>query len=89
MWNHEIDFTDNSRISFTNLGFLKRLVAKIEEDLPEEVLQTEVLIPFEFIIGSLFPTSYEAIKNAMTQQYIEGYNCGKKEAEENANSRVN
>ena len=34
------------------------------------------MLPFEFIIGSLFPTSYNAIKDIMTKQYIEGYQAG-------------
>ena len=37
------------------------------------------MLPFEFSVGSLFPTSYNAIKDAMTQQFIDGYNNGYEE----------
>ena len=39
----------------------------------------EIMLPFEFSVGSLFPTSYNAIKDAMTQQFIDGYNNGYEE----------
>ena len=42
-------------------------------------LSKESMLPFEFIIGSLFPSSYNAVKDAMMQQYIEGYNKGYEE----------
>ena len=34
------------------------------------------MLPFEFIVGSLFPSSYNSIKDMMTKQYIEGYQAG-------------
>ena len=36
----------------------------------------EILLSFEFIIGSLFPEAFSSMKDAMTKQYIEGYNKG-------------
>ena len=39
-------------------------------------------ITFEFIIASLFPTSWNNIQEALRQQYIMGYTQGRKDAEE-------
>ena len=91
MWNSEINYEINdengTRITCTTLETLKRLVDKIRQDFPEETPDNEIMLPFEFIIGSLFPTSYEAVKQTMTLQFIEGYTKGKEEAS-NENSRV-
>lgn len=39
----------------------------------------DIDISFEYVIGSLFPKSYQNIKDLLTERYIEGYNEGKKE----------
>lgn len=87
MWNpeitYEINTEDGTRITCTTLKALTKLVEKTRKDLSEDRKDEEILLPFEFIIGSLFPESYFSIKDAMTQQYIEGYNKGYEEGKLN------
>ena len=83
MWNpeitYEINSEDGARITCTPLASLDKIVKKVRTDFSEEIKNEEIMLPFEFIIGSLFPSSYDAIKDAMMQQYIEGYNKGYEE----------
>ena len=83
MWNPEITYEinneDGARITCTTLASLDKIVKKVRTDFSEEIKNEEIMLPFEFIIGSLFPSSYNAIKDIMTQQYIEGYNKGYEE----------
>ena len=83
MWNPEITYEinneDGTRITCTTLAALDKIVKKVRTDFSEEIKNEEIMLPFEFIIGSLFPSSYNAIKDAMMQQYIEGYNKGYEE----------
>lgn len=83
MWNPEITYEinneDGARITCTTLASLDKIVKKVRTDFSEEIKNEEIMLPFEFIIGSLFPSSYDAIKDVMTQQYIEGYNKGYEE----------
>lgn len=87
MWNpeitYEINTEDGARITCTTLAALNKLTEKTRKDFHEHMSDEEILLPFEFIIGSLFPSSYNAIKDAMTQQYIEGYNKGYEEGKNN------
>ena len=87
MWNpeitYEIDNKDGARITCTTLASLDKIVKKVRTDFSEEIKNEEIMLPFEFIIGSLFPSSYNAIKDAMMQQYIEGYNKGYEEGKNN------
>ena len=87
MWNPEITYESNSedgaRITCTTLAALDKIVKKVRTDFSEEIKNEEIMLPFEFIIGSLFPSSYNAIKDAMMQQYIEGYNKGYEEGKNN------
>lgn len=80
MWNSDITYNinteDGTRITCTTLAALNKLAEKTRKDIHEHMTDEEILLPFEFIIGSLFPTSYNAIKDAMTQQFIDGYNSG-------------
>ena len=91
MWNSsvelEIENENGTRITCTTLKTLKGMVDMVQKTFPEKS-DEEIMLPFEFIIGSLFPTSYDALKKAMVQQYIDGYNCGKEEAT-SENSRTN
>ena len=57
---------------------LEKLAQKIRSVVGEE--NTE--ISFEFIIASLFPTSWENIQNALKHQYTQGYIQGRKDKEE-------
>ena len=83
MWNPEITYEinneDGARITCTTLASLDKIVKKVRTNFSEEIKNEEIMLPFEFIIGSLFPSSYDAIKDVMTQQYIEGYNKGYEE----------
>ena len=83
MWNPEITYEinneDGARITCTTLASLDKIVKKVRTDFSEEIKNEEIMLPFEFIIGSLFPSSYDAIKDTMMQQYIEGYNKGYEE----------
>lgn len=83
MWNPEITYEinneDGARITCTTLASLDKIVKKVRTDFSEEIKNEEIMLPFEFIIGSLFPSSYDAIKDVMMQQYIEGYNKGYEE----------
>lgn len=78
MWNDNVNYETNNRVDQVTFATLKKIVEKLNEAF-KDTDPSEVIIPFEFIIGSLFPHSYENIKNTLTQQYIEGYNQGKKE----------
>ena len=66
-----------------NIESVDKIVKKVRTDFSEEIKNEEIMLPFEFIIGSLFPSSYNAVKDAMTQQYIEGYNKGYEEGKNN------
>ena len=87
MWNPEITYEinneDGARITCTTLASLDKIVKKVRADFSEEIENEEIMLPFEFIIGSLFPSSYNAVKDAMMQQYIEGYNKGYEEGKNN------
>ena len=80
MWNPEltyvIDGEDGTRITCTTLETVVKMCERIRKDFPEETTSDTIMLPFEFIIGSLFPASYNSIKEMMTQQYIEGYKNG-------------
>ena len=83
MWNpeitYEIEGEDGARITCTTLASLNKLAERVRKDFSEETKDEEIMLPFEFIIGSLFHTSYNAIKDSMTQQFIDGYNNGYEE----------
>lgn len=85
MWNSEVNYEisaeDGARISCTTLEAVTKMVEKVRKDFPEENLSENIMLSFEFIVGSLFPSSLESLKEIMTRQYIEGYNAGLKENE--------
>ena len=54
---------------------LERLAKKIRQVVKEE----EAEVSFEFIIASLFPTSWNNIQSALNRQYTLGYLQGKKD----------
>ena len=81
MWNdaitYDMEAEDGTRITCTSLGAIERLVERIQRDFKDtNSTADEIMLPFEFIIGSLFPNSYNAIKDAMAMQYIEGFKAG-------------
>jgi hypothetical protein len=81
MWNdnitYEVEDENGTRITCTTLQTVEKLVERIKKDYEGvNTFSEEIMLPFEFIIGSLFPNSYNNIKDAMAQQYIEGYQAG-------------
>lgn len=56
---------------------LEKLAKKIRSVTGEE----NVEVSFEFIIASLFPTSWKNIQNAMNQQFTRGYIQGRMDKE--------
>ena len=93
MWNPEITYEingeDGARITCTTLGAINRMSERLRQDFHEHLSDEEILLPFEFIIGTLFPDCYNSIKEAMTLQYIEGYNSAKKEGTNDEAVRTN
>ena len=81
MWNskitYEIEGEDGTRITCTTLATLEKMVERVKKDFEHEEATSEtIMLPFEFIIGSLFPNSYNSLKDAMSKQFIEGYETG-------------
>lgn len=56
---------------------LEKMIEKIHEIVEDE----DAEISFEFIIASLFPTSWNNIQNALSQQYTKGYINGRLDKE--------
>ena len=63
--------TKDTKVPNVHLSDLKRIVSKVEQSV-----QLDPEITFEFIIASLFPTSWNNIQDALSSQYIEGYRQG-------------
>ena len=63
--------TKDTKVPNVHLSDLKRIVSKVEQSV-----QLDPEITFEFIIASLFPTSWKNIQDALSSQYIEGYRQG-------------
>ena len=61
----------DTKVPNVHLSDLKRIVAKVEQNV-----QLDPEITFEFIIASLFPTSWNNIQDALSSQYMEGYRQG-------------
>lgn len=71
----EIKETNVPNIYITDL---ERLIQKVRKVTGKE----EVEISFEFIIASLFPTSWNNIQKALSHQYTQGYIQGRIDKEE-------
>lgn len=69
--------TKNTNIPNIYVSDLEKLASKIRQVTGEE----NVEVSFEFIIASLFPTSWQNIQEALNQQYTQGYIQGYKDAE--------
>lgn len=54
---------------------------KIVNNIKQVTEQKDVEITFEFIIASLFPTSWEKIQAELNHQYTKGYIQGRKDEE--------
>lgn len=61
---------------------------KLTERVRKNTDGQNVEISFEFIIASLFPTSWKNIQSALAHQYTLGYIQGQKDAEEENRSRA-
>lgn len=59
------------------LSDLEKIVSKVKQVMGEE----NVELSFEFIIASLFPTSWKNIQNDLNQQYTKGYIQGRLDKE--------
>ena len=57
---------------------LEKLALKIRQVTGEENIE----VSFEFVIASLFPTSWQNIQQALSHQYTQGYMQGYKDAEQ-------
>lgn len=66
------------------LSDLENLAKKIRNVTEKE----DAEISFEFIIASLFPTSWKNIQSDLSRQYTLGYIQGKADAEEAMKKRV-
>lgn len=80
MWNdnitYDIESEDGVRLTCVTLSTLEKMIEKVKKDFGDQNTSDTILLPFEFIIGSLFPESYNQMKALITNQYIEGYNAG-------------
>ena len=63
---------------------LEKLTKKIRSVSEEENAE----VSFEFIIASLFPTSWENIQTALIHQYTLGYIQGQKDAEQERRKQI-
>ena len=59
------------------LSDMEKLIERIKKNTEQE----NVEVGFEFIIASLFPTSWNNIQSALSNQYTQGYIQGQKDAE--------
>ena len=63
---------------------LEKLAERVRKVTGEE----NVEVSFEFIIASLFPTSWNNIQSALTHQYTLGYIQGQKDEQEERRKQV-
>ena len=63
-------------------------IEKLIERIKKNTEQDNVEVGFEFIIASLFPTSWNNIQSALSHQYTLGYIQGQKDAEEERKPRA-
>ena len=66
------------------LSDLEKLIERTKSHVGEENIE----LSFEFILTALFPTSWNNIQSALSQQYTLGYIQGQKDAEEEGHSRA-
>ena len=60
------------------LSDIEKLIERIKKNTEQE----NVEVSFEFIIASLFPTSWNNIQSALSYQYTQGYIQGRRDIEE-------
>lgn len=77
--------SDKEKLDVVNYQKFKKCLESLERDLKGSPKVLENLdISFEYIMASLFPNIFNNIKDAMTQEYIRGFNDGK----DNNNSKI-
>lgn len=62
-------------VDYVKFDVLKRMISSIERDYggtPEVI--DNLKIPFEYIIGSMFPNILDNINKEITKQYFKGFN---------------
>lgn len=73
-----MDKTIETNVPNVYVSDLERLAKKIRQVVKEE----EAEVSFEFVIASLFPTSWNNIQAELNRQYTLGYLQGRREKEE-------
>lgn len=63
---------------------LEKLAKRVRKNTNDQ----DVEISFEFIIASLFPTSWKNIQDALTHQYTLGYIQGQKDEQEERRQNI-
>ena len=70
----------DTQIPSVRISDIENLMERVKRDMAIE----DIEISFEFIIASLFPSSWKNIQNALSAQYREGYIKGYKDGERDA-----
>lgn len=70
--------TVETKVPSVYVSDLEKLAERIRKNTEEQ----DVEVSFEFIIASLFPTSWKNIQDALTHQYTLGYIQGQKDEQE-------
>lgn len=70
----------NNDIDYVSLARLERMVESLSKH-PYLEDKEEIQVSFEYIVGSLFPDILDNIKDEITKSYIQGYNDGIKNKE--------
>lgn len=78
--NENID-TGIPSVYVSDLEELAKRIRKVSEEENAE-------ISFEFIIASLFPTSWKNIQSALSHQYTLGYIQGQKDAKQERRTQI-
>jgi hypothetical protein len=73
-----------SNVPSVYVSDLEKLAERVRKVTGEE----NVEVSFEFIIASLFPTSWKNIQGALTNQYTLGYIQGRKDEQEERKKQI-
>ena len=76
--------TVETKVPSVYVSDLEKLAERIRKNTEEQ----DVEVTFEFIIASLFPTSWKNIQDALIQQYTLGYIQGQKDEQEERRQHV-
>lgn len=72
-----------TNVPSVNLSTLETLIKKIKKETKDDAE-----ISFEFIIASLFPTSWNSIQKTLSEQYTQGYVQGYNDAKDEYKMRT-